>query len=138
MHSKSSLLDCSTQIGFKLDLLTNPFVGVDGGVSGSARQILAIPVGNVLAIRVLVLFGQSEVNDEDRVLRLLVAANEEVIRFDIPVDYALLMHLLNKLHLRKESLPKGMNTIYMATRSVVLRSNSRLQDWKRSSRLGPS
>lgn len=65
--------------------LTDAQVGVDGGVAGSAGQVLVFPVGDVLVrAGVPVLLGQAEVDDVHQVA-LLPQAHEEVVRFDVPV-----------------------------------------------------
>mgnify|MGYP006901765532 CR=1 FL=1 len=69
----------------------------DGGVAGGASEILAVLVGDVFALGVLVALGEAEINDIDRVFGLFSATDEEVIRFDVAVDDALLVHLLNAL-----------------------------------------
>ena len=76
-------------------------MGVDGGVAGGSREVLAVTEGDVLAVGGLVALGEAEVDDVDGVLRLVVAANEEVVRLDVAVDDALLVDDLDPLdHLR--------------------------------------
>ena len=77
--------------------LLDTLVGGNGGVSGGTSQVLAILVGDVLAIAVLVALGETEVDDVDVVAGRLRASNQEVIRLDITVDDSLFMHLLNSL-----------------------------------------
>ena len=65
--------------------LTDAQVGVDGGVAGSASQVLVFPVGDVLVgAGVPVLLGQAEVNDVHQVA-LLPQPHEEVVGLDVPV-----------------------------------------------------
>lgn len=49
----------------------------------------------MLTLGVLIALGETEIDDVDIVFCALVAANEEVIRLDISVDYSLVMHFLN-------------------------------------------
>ena len=72
-------------------------MGVDRSVSGRTSQVLAVSEGNVLAIRRLVALGQTEVDDVDGVLRLVVAANQEVVRLDVTMDDALFVNDLDSL-----------------------------------------
>ena len=69
-------------------------VGVDGGVSGSASEVLALPVGDVLAVPLDVALGQSEVDEEDLV-RGLVEADAEVVGLDVPVDEVAVVDVLD-------------------------------------------
>lgn len=114
-------------------------MGVDAGVSCCASEVLAISVRDVLAIRIFVALGQPKVNDENAVLGLLRPSDQEVVWLDVPMDNPLVVHLLNPLQLYPYFSPTPiLLTIWMAMRRTVLRSNWRLQDWKMSSRLGPS
>lgn len=66
--------------------LLNTQVSVDGGVTGSASQVLVFPVGNVeVGLRVPVLLGKAEINHIDLVATL-PDSHQEVIRLDITVD----------------------------------------------------
>lgn len=78
-------------------LVTN--VSVDTRVPSSPCQVLTFSEGDVLAVRVLVALGETEVDDIDVVLICVVAAYEEIVRLDVSVDNALLVHLLNSLNL---------------------------------------
>ena len=53
----------------------------------------------MLALRVLVALGEAEVNDVDVVLRVVAAANQEVVGLDVAMDDSLLVHLLNAVDL---------------------------------------
>ena len=75
--------------------LLNTLVCVDGGVASGSSQVFAVLVRNVLALRVLEALGQSEINDVDIVFGDLSAANKEVVRLDVSVNYALFVHFLN-------------------------------------------
>lgn len=72
-------------------------VCVDGGVTSSTSQVLAVFVGNVFAFRVLVALRKAEVNNVHRVFGLFCAADQKVVRLDIAVDNALLVHLFDTL-----------------------------------------
>ena len=74
-------------------------VRVDTRVPGSPRQVLTFSEGDVLTVGVLVALGQPEVYDLDVVLACIVAADQEIVGFDISVNNALLMHFLNALNL---------------------------------------
>lgn len=75
-------------------------VGVDTGVPGSSSEVLSLSERDVFAIRVLVALGKTEVDNEDAVLVVLVSAYQEVVRLDVSMDDALLVHLLNALDLQ--------------------------------------
>ena len=70
-------------------------MGVDGGITGSTRQILVLPIWDVeMGFGVTVLFGQTEIDDIDLVAAL-PNAHEEVVRLDITVDEGLGVNVLN-------------------------------------------
>src|SRR4051812_38273204 len=65
---------------------TDAQMGVDGCITGSASQVLVLPVRNMeMGLRVPVLLCQTEIDDVDLVTTL-ADAHEEVIRLDITVD----------------------------------------------------
>ena len=65
---------------------TDAQVGVDGGITGRASQVLVLPVRDVeVRLRVTVLLGQTEIDDIDLVTTL-ADAHEEVVGLDITVD----------------------------------------------------
>ena len=64
-------------------------------VTGSASQIFAFNKRYVLALAILEALGQTEVDHVNVVLCELSSTQEEVIGFDISVDDALVMDLLN-------------------------------------------
>ena len=66
-------------------------------ISSRTCQILAILVGNVLALAVLVALGQAEIDNVDVVTRGLRPSNQEIIRLNVSMDYSLFVHLLNPL-----------------------------------------
>lgn len=83
-------------------LLTDAQVGVDGGVAGSASQILVFPVGDMLVgSGIAVFLRQAKVNDVDQVA-FLPQAHEEVVGFHVPVDEVLGVDVLNAADLRRE------------------------------------
>lgn len=73
-------------------------MGVDGSVSGGTSEVLAISEGDVLTIRGLVTLGETEVNDVDGVLCLIVTTYEEVVGFDVTMNDALFVHNLDPLN----------------------------------------
>ena len=81
--------------------LLDPQVGVDGGISCRTRQVLVLPVWNVL-VRAVVpeLLGQAKVNGVDEV-PLLAQAHEEVVWLDVAVDEVLTVDELNATYLRR-------------------------------------
>jgi hypothetical protein len=60
-------------------------VRVDGGVAGGAGEVLALAVGDVLAVLLDVALGEPEVDQEDLVGGL-VEAHAEVVGLDVAVD----------------------------------------------------
>jgi hypothetical protein len=71
-------------------------VGVNGGVTGSSGQVLALAVGDVLALLLDVPLSQSEVQQEDLVGRL-VEAHAEVVRFYVAVQEVPAVDVLDAL-----------------------------------------
>ena len=68
-------------------------------VPGCSRQILAVAVGDVLpSLRVSEALGEAEVNHVD-VMLLFPDSNEEIVRFDVPVQEVARVHELNPLQL---------------------------------------
>lgn len=66
--------------------LTNSEMCVYGGVAGRARQVLVLPVRDVLVCAgITVLFGQTKVNDVHQVA-LLSKPHQEVVGLDISMD----------------------------------------------------
>ena len=53
----------------------------------------------MLSIRILVALGETEIDDEDVVLVLVVPSNQKVIRLNISMDDSLFVDLLNSLNL---------------------------------------
>ena len=84
-------------------------VRADGGVTSRACQILALTVWDVLSLRVLVALGQAEVNDVNIVLGALTAAHQEVVRLDVAMDDALLVHFPNTVDLSATRISRDLN-----------------------------
>ena len=80
----------------RLEIVTSTLffaeMSIERSVSGGTRQVLAISEWNMLAVRASIKFGESKVNDVNEVLRLIIAAYQEVIRLDISVKYTFSMH----------------------------------------------
>jgi len=53
----------------------------------------------VLSIRILVALGETEIDDEDVILVLVISSNQKVIWLDISMDNPLFVDLLNSLNL---------------------------------------
>lgn len=66
----------------------------NGSITSGTGQILAVFVRDVLSFRVFEAFGQSKVDNEDVIFCRFGATDEEVVRFDISVDYTLLVDFL--------------------------------------------
>jgi len=64
-------------------------------VAGCSSEIFAIFVRNMLPFRVLIALGQAEVNYVNTVLCLFCTSNQEVVWFDVTMDYSFFMHFLN-------------------------------------------
>lgn len=70
-------------------------MGVDGGVTGRACQVLVLSVRNVeVSLGVSVLLGQTEIDHVDLVATL-ANAHQEVVGLDITVDKGLGMNVLD-------------------------------------------
>ena len=126
--------DCLEVVTARL-LVTN--VRVDARIPRSTRQVLPLSERNVLPVRVLVALGETEINDVDIVLAVVITSNQEVIRLDVSVDDAFLVDLLDALNLFNHICVINFHTIWIAMHRTVLRSNLRLHSWNRSSRLLP-
>lgn len=70
-------------------------MGINRGIAGSPCQALVVLVWDVGAVE-LVLFGESEIDDEDSV-GFLFLADEKVVRLDVSVDKTLIVDVLNSL-----------------------------------------
>ena len=66
--------------------LLNTKVSVDGGVTGSAGEVLVLPVGNVkMGLRVSVLLGKAEIDHIDLVATF-PDPHQEIVRLDVTVN----------------------------------------------------
>ena len=72
---------------------------VDACISSGTSQVFALSERNVLSIRILVALGETEIDDEDVVLVLIISSNQKVIWLDISVNDSLFVDLLNTLNL---------------------------------------
>ena len=70
---------------------------VQARVSRRARQVLSVSERDVLAVRRLVALGEAEVDDVNCVFSLVIASNQEIIRFDVSMDDSFLVHNLDSL-----------------------------------------
>ena len=77
-------------------------------VSCRASQVLSVPEWDVLAIRRLVALGEAEVDDVNCVLCLVIAANQEIIRFDVSMDDSLLVDNLDSLDHLDSDMEAGL------------------------------
>jgi hypothetical protein len=90
-------------------------VGVDGGVAGSSGEVLALAVGDVLAVALDVALGEPEVEDEDLVGGL-VESDAEVVGLDVAVDEVPVVDVLDARdhlvdqhqHRLQRELPQGL------------------------------
>ena len=92
------------------------FVGVQRCIPGGACEVLSVAVRYVLPIRGLVVLGQAEVNHVEGVLVVVLSANEEVVRLDIAVDYALFVALLDALNHLQRHHAAGLQIKLVTTR----------------------
>lgn len=83
-------------------------MSVDGGIAGSAGEVLVLSVRDVeVRLRVAVLLSEAEVNDVDLVASL-PDAHEEVVGLDVAVDEGLGMDVLDP---RDELVGKEQNRL---------------------------
>lgn len=76
-------------------------MSVDGSVASRARQVLVLPVGDVLVRPgVAVLLGQAEVNDVDQVA-LFAETHQKVVGLHVSVDEVLGVDVFNSADLKK-------------------------------------
>ena len=74
---------------------------VDGGVASGARQVLVLPVGDVLvSASIAVLLGKTKVNDIHKVA-LLAQPHQKVVWLHVSMDEILGMYVLNTADLRR-------------------------------------
>ena len=86
--------------------LLNSFVCIDRSVSCRACQVLAILVRDMLTLTVLEALSQPKVNNVDLIFGLVRATDQEIIWFDIPVDYSLFVHFLDAHQLNRTFIGK--------------------------------
>lgn len=75
-------------------------VRVERGVSGGSCEVFAFFERNMLALRIFVAFGETEVNDVDIVFGCLGCANQEVVRLDVSVNNPFFVDFLNAQNLQ--------------------------------------
>ena len=90
-------------------------VGVHGGVTGGTREVLAVTEWDVLTVGRLEALGQTEVDDVDGVLGLVIAANQEVIRLNVAMDDALLVDDLDALNHLHSDVQDGLQVEFAPT-----------------------
>lgn len=86
--------------------LLDALVGVDAGIPGRAREVLAVLVRDVLALAVLEALSETEVDDVDLIFRLVRSSNQEVVWLNVAVNDSLLVHLLDAHQLNDDSEPQ--------------------------------
>ena len=70
-------------------------------VSGHRRipsctcKVLSLLIGNVLAVRIFVTFGQAEIDNVNIITILVISTDKEIIRLDVTVNQFLLMYFLD-------------------------------------------
>ncbi|CAN7937863.1 unnamed protein product, partial [Ixodes hexagonus] len=70
-------------------------VGIDRRIARRARQVLVLPVWDVLLIAVVpVLLGQAEASSGPHLVAVAPNAHEEVVGFDVPVNEVFVVHIL--------------------------------------------
>ena len=90
-------------------------VGVHRSVTGGTREILTVTEWDVLTVGRLEALGQTKVDDVDRVLGLVIAANQEIIRLNVTVDDALLVDDLDALNHLRGDVQDGFEVEFAAT-----------------------
>lgn len=70
-------------------------MGVDGGITGSASQVLVLSVGDVeMGLGITVLLGKTKIDNVD-LISALTDAHEEVVGLDISVNEGFSVNVLN-------------------------------------------
>ena len=128
---------------------------MDACVACGANQVLVIPVWDVaVGFWLAEPLGQAKVDDVHRV-RLVLAAHQEVVGFDIAVDVRFVVHVLDARNLqavgrecetrqtgrwkrKRRGGNTGARTIWSASMMTVLTENLREHVLKQSSSDGPS
>ena len=75
--------------------LLNTLVGSNGGISGSSSEVLAVLVGDVVALGVLVALGETEIDNVNVVAGGVLSTDQEIVRLDVSVDDPLLVNFFN-------------------------------------------
>lgn len=91
------MADCLEIVSSRL-LIAN--VRVDTGITSRSSEILALSEGDMLSVGVLIALGETEIDNEDIIFVVLVSSDQEVVWFDISVNYSLFMNFLNTLNLK--------------------------------------
>lgn len=86
---------------------------VNRGVAWCSSQTFVVSVRNVLAIFHYILFRQTEVNHVD-FTAVLVGAEEEILRFDVPVHKLLLVHVGQPLEDLQPDHDSGLEIKFLA------------------------
>lgn len=69
-------------------------MGVNGCVTCSSGEVLALSVGDVFSVSLDVALSESKVDEEDLVCSF-VESDAEVVRFDVSVNKMSVVHILN-------------------------------------------
>ena len=75
--------------------LLNTLVGSNGSISGSSSEVLAVLVGDVVALGVLVALGETEIDDVNVVAGGVLTTDQEVVWLNVSVDDPLLVHFFD-------------------------------------------
>lgn len=106
-------------------------MGVDGGVAGRARQVLVLPVGDVLVRSgIPVLLGQAEVDDVDQVA-LFAQTHEKVVGLHVSVDEVLGVDVFDPADLEKIGFRKRNDCSTASRRQNVLSHPGRASTQRR-------
>ena len=79
--------------------LTNSLVSVNTCIPGSSSQVFTLTIGDMSTIRVSIAFGQTEINHIYTVLCAITSSNKEIVWFNVSMNNAFFMDLLNPLDL---------------------------------------
>ena len=74
-------------------------MGVNTGITSRSCQVFALAVRDVLTIRVLVAFRETEIDHEYTVFGRVTPANQEVVWLDISMDDPFFVDFLNSFNL---------------------------------------
>lgn len=104
---------------------TDTQMGVDGGVAGSACEVLVLTVGDVLVRSGIAVFlGQAKVNDVDQVA-LFAKSHQEVVGLHVSMDEVLGVDVLNSTDLEQGDKEQDLAEINKSslTKKVPFRRN---------------